>query len=66
MATSTQRNLNPRQSFGRPSGDERPNPTREEVSRLAYELYQKRGRAHGNDWGDWLQAEAILKRGVRR
>ena len=33
----------------------------EEISRLAHELYEKRGREHGHDWDDWLQAEAELR-----
>jgi len=34
----------------------------EEVARLAYELYQKRGGENGSDWQDWFEAEAKLKR----
>ena len=34
----------------------------DEVARVAYELYEQRGRAHGQDLGDWLQAEAIVRR----
>lgn len=34
----------------------------EEVAKLAYELYQKRGGQGGNDWQDWFEAEAQLKR----
>jgi hypothetical protein len=33
------------------------------LARLAYELYEQRGRADGRDSEDWLQAEAILRRG---
>ncbi len=33
----------------------------EEVSKLAYELYLRRGAGHGNDWSDWFKAEAQLK-----
>ena len=35
-------------------------PAREQVSRLAYSLYERRGRADGHDLEDWLQAEAEL------
>jgi len=31
-----------------------------EIARVAYELYTKRGRAHGRDLGDWLEAEKIV------
>ncbi len=32
----------------------------EEIARVAYELYEKRGRAHGNELEDWLEAEKIV------
>lgn len=35
-------------------------PDREAVIRLAYELYMRRGGAHGHDVEDWLMAEQIL------
>lgn len=31
--------------------------TSEEISSRAYELYVERGREHGHDLEDWLQAE---------
>ena len=74
MALRTQKDQNRRPSFGptrpvgqtqgggRAPGDEQPNLNREEIAKLAYDLYRKRGGTHGNDWGDWFQAEAILKR----
>jgi hypothetical protein len=34
----------------------------EEVSRLAYELWEKRGCPHGSHDEDWLQAEEEIKR----
>lgn len=34
----------------------------EEVAKLAYELYLKRGAAHGSDWSDWFEAETQLKK----
>lgn len=34
----------------------------EEVAKLAYEIYLKRGGAHGNDLGDWFEAEAQLRK----
>jgi hypothetical protein len=39
----------------------------EDIARVAYELYLKRGRTAGRDLDDWLNAEAILrKRGPSR
>jgi hypothetical protein len=32
-------------------------PPHEEIARRAYDLYVSRGQAHGNDLGDWLDAE---------
>ena len=32
----------------------------DEIARVAYELYEKRDRAHGRDLGDWLEAEKIV------
>jgi hypothetical protein len=29
----------------------------EQIARRAHEIWQQRGRHHGNDWTDWLQAE---------
>jgi hypothetical protein len=35
--------------------------SRDEVARLAYELYVQRGRIQGQELEDWIKAEAILK-----
>ncbi len=35
--------------------------SREEIARLAYELYEQRGGQDGQDVADWLKAEAVLK-----
>lgn len=32
------------------------------VEKKAYEIYEKRGKEHGKDLDDWLEAERILKR----
>jgi hypothetical protein len=32
-----------------------------EISKVAYELYEKRGKAEGRDLDDWLEAERILR-----
>ncbi len=37
-------------------------PAPEEVQRRAYELYLKRGGAHGRDLEDWYEAERQLRR----
>ena len=36
-------------------------PTHDEIARRAYQLFEKRGAAHGHDWDDWLQAERELQ-----
>jgi len=33
----------------------------EMVEKEAYEIYEKRGREHGKDLDDWLEAERIVK-----
>jgi hypothetical protein len=32
----------------------------EEIARVAHDFYEKRGRAHGYDLHDWLEAEKIV------
>lgn len=34
----------------------------EAVSKIAYELYEKRGCTPGNDLADWLEAEKIARK----
>ena len=34
----------------------------EQLARLAFQLYEDRGREDGHDVEDWLRAEAILRR----
>jgi len=36
-------------------------PSKEEIAREAYYLWQKRGCKHGDDWKDWLEAERIVR-----
>ncbi|MGD1076019.1 MAG: DUF2934 domain-containing protein [Thermodesulfovibrionales bacterium] len=31
-----------------------------EVAEVAYALYEKSGRVHGNDLGHWLEAERMM------
>jgi hypothetical protein len=35
-------------------------PNHEDIERRAYELYEERGRAGGQDWDDWFRAEGEL------
>ena len=39
--------------------------TEREIARLAYELYQARGRTGGSPLDDWLHAEQLLKVGTQ-
>ena len=38
----------------------KPAVAQEQVARLAYELYLRRGGEHGRDQEDWFRAERIL------
>jgi hypothetical protein len=38
---------------------------RELIARRAYEMYEERGRGHGDDINDWLRAEAEVRSTVR-
>ncbi|MGH7799392.1 MAG: DUF2934 domain-containing protein [Thermodesulfobacteriota bacterium] len=33
----------------------------EMIENKAYEIYEKRGKQHGRDLDDWLEAERIIK-----
>ncbi|MBN2097855.1 MAG: DUF2934 domain-containing protein [Candidatus Omnitrophica bacterium] len=37
------------------------------TQRKAYELFEKKGYTHGDDWTDWLKAERLVKKelGIR-
>ena len=37
----------------------------EEISRVAYELFARRGFVHGHDLEDWLEAERIVRSRAR-
>jgi len=32
----------------------------EEIARVAYDLYEKRGKVHGYELNDWVEAERIV------
>ena len=34
---------------------------RKKIEKKAYELWQKRGCRHANDWDDWFEAEKAVK-----
>jgi len=36
----------------------------DQIARKAYELYEQRGRSHGQDFDDWLTAEQIIQEEV--
>jgi hypothetical protein len=36
-------------------------PSQEAIAARAYALFLARGGAHGDDWTDWLRAEAELR-----
>ena len=38
----------------------RDRPSRDEIARIAYHLFEMRGGQHGNDVDDWLAAEQQL------
>jgi hypothetical protein len=41
--------------------EQRERPSRDEIARLAFELYEKRGRRDGYEVEDWLAAEQQLR-----
>src|ERR1700740_1637597 len=40
-------------------------PTSEEIRQRAFEIYIERGRIHGSDLGDWMQAERELQEKIQ-
>ena len=36
-------------------------PIEQQIQQRAYELYEQRGRTHGHELDDWLQAESEIK-----
>ena len=39
-------------------------PDENEIRKLAFQLYEERGRVEGMDLDDWLKAEEILRREI--
>ena len=31
------------------------------IEEKAYEIFERRGYSHGNDWADWFEAERIVR-----
>ena len=50
---------NPKVRLPRPAVSEDPELHRR-IARKAYELYEQRGRQHGHDREDWLEAEQLI------
>jgi hypothetical protein len=42
-------------------GEPAPWRQHELVEKIAYSIYERRGRMDGNDWGDWLAAETLIR-----
>ena len=45
--------------------EQRERPSRDEIARLAFEFYEKRGRHDGHEVEDWLSAERVLRHHYR-
>ena len=50
-----------RPASSEPGGESDRPITSDDISARAYELYERRGGEHGQDWDDWLQAERELQ-----
>jgi hypothetical protein len=64
MARATRRKTEPIAPAGdgaTTSASQLPSVSNSDVARRAYELYLARGREHGHDVEDWLQAERELQ-----
>ena len=59
MATVRARPQSAQRGFAEPINT--PGSLQEEIERVAYNLYEQRGRIDGYDWKDWLEAERIVK-----
>lgn len=60
--TVTVRPKTARRAADRPAQD--PAVTSNDIARLAYELYERRGRTQGAELEDWLEAERRLMNGA--
>jgi len=51
-----------RASVNQRSGAQEPSSgSYEEVARIAYELFERRGGVHGHDLEDWIEAERLVR-----
>jgi hypothetical protein len=41
-----------------------PAPTRDDIAKRAYQIFERRGYSHGRDEEDWFQAERELRQGL--
>ena len=55
--------LTMREPRTRPAG---PPVSQDEVATVAYALFERRGRVHGHDFEDWLEAERIVRQRAQR
>ena len=54
------------QREGRARAERQPPNDHGKVTRLAYELFERRGRLHGFDQQDWYEAERMVRDRQRR
>ena len=47
-------------SVEREEGTKMKKKLHDEIAKVAYDLYEKEGRVHGNDLKDWFEAEYIV------
>lgn len=53
--------VRPESDQGAGSSLQAENSSHVEISKKAYELYEKRGRQNARDWDDWFKAEELIK-----
>lgn len=58
--SSQSENLFPKEEKTVMSDANKVTPTKEEIRRRAYEVYEARGRRHGQEVDDWITAEREL------
>jgi DUF2934 family protein len=46
--------------------DSDPRPSHEEIARVAYTIFEKKGRVPGRDLENWLEAESQLMAAARK
>ena len=43
-----------------------PSVPQEEIAKVAYELFEQRGRTPGRELDDWLEAERVVRQRLRK